>query len=355
MPNPHDGFSKYVFRNLRRAREELANAVGPRLAALIDWDTLRLEPTELADQALDARYADLRFTARLAGLPVRLDLVFEHQSESDPWMPIRMFCHAGAIWNGVRKEREREVRRRKRRARPPARVPLVLSIVLHNGPRRWTAPTELAEVIEGADVLREHAPDLLPRFPILIDDLADQTDEAIRARPQSASVRLALLLLKHARTGDTVNVIEREGDLVQQSEVEDPGVLREGIRYSLRADPWASKGRLRLALRRQLGRRGEEMVMTEGDRLMAAGRAEGRVEGEARGQAKSIFNVLKARGLRIPANVRAQIEGCTDPRQLARWVGRAVTARNAHEVISLPQSDMRRQTKRSPVRRAPKN
>jgi hypothetical protein len=49
---------------------------------------------------------------------------------------------------------------------------LVLSIVLHNGKRRWSASRETADVIDGAEVIRERAPQLLPRFPVLIDDLA---------------------------------------------------------------------------------------------------------------------------------------------------------------------------------------
>jgi hypothetical protein len=129
--------------DLTRARDELRVAVGPSIAALIDWDTLALESTELADEALDVRIADLRFTARLAGMPVQLDLVFEHQGRSDPWMPVRMFCHAGAIWNAVRRER------RPGRARSKAKVPLVLSIVLHNGRRRWSASREIEDVIDG--------------------------------------------------------------------------------------------------------------------------------------------------------------------------------------------------------------
>jgi predicted transposase YdaD len=326
MPTHHDGFTKYAFRHLARAREELSNALGAELSGLIDWSTLALEPTELADDALDARFTDLHFTARLSGLPVRLELVFEHQSTIDPWMPVRLFCHAGAVWNGVRREREKEQRRGRKRAQ----VPLVLSVVLHTGPQRWVAPRELVQVIEGGALLAKRAPHLIPTFPIVIDDLAAETDEAIRARRQSAAVRLTLLLLKHGRTGNIARVLEREEELVRQTEAEDEDLLRQGVHYAYRTAGPRERRRIRKALKSTLGRKGEDIVVTIADQLIAQGRAQGRAEGEAR----TIVRFLRARGLRVPAQVRAQIEACTDKRQLSRWTVQAASATSAQELTA---------------------
>ena len=57
----------------------------------------------------------------------------------------------------------------------------------------------------------------------------------------------------------------------------------------------------------------------------ARGEARGRSEGEARGLARSVLSVLEARGLEVPANLRAQILARTDLGRLDRWLARAVT------------------------------
>ncbi len=325
----HDLFAKYMFRNVDHAREELRYAIGPELATLIDWGTLTPGPTELVDEALSARYTDLRFSASLAGMPIQIELLFEHQSRIDPWMPVRFFCHMGAIWNAARQEREG-------RDEPP-RVPLVLSVLLSCAARPWNGSLHLWQTIHGGAVLQQRAPSLLPTLPILLDDLQEASDEEIRARPQSAEVRLALLLMKHVRRCDAERVLEDEGELVQQTRED---VLREEVRYVLHADPRASVERVAMVLKKHLGDRGEEVVVT-GQQLinqglekgLEQGRAEGRAEGRA-AFASLILRTLEKRGLPVPDDVRERIQSCADIDCLARWAERASTESSAVEVIS---------------------
>jgi hypothetical protein len=320
MSSEHDKYAKHVFRDPARAREEFTQALGPAVSALIDWNTLAPEPTELADQLLSPRFADLCFQARLAQRELLLDLIFEHQSEADPEMPVRFFCHTGALWNTIRSQKEREGKK----------VPLVINVLLHNGKDRWTAPLTLASVIAGGEVFEEHAPHLLPTLPILIDDLAGQTDEQIRSRPQSADLRLALLLLKHVPLGEGVQVLQRERELVQGSSRE---ALQDGMRYVLKADRGASRQDLGEAMESHRGNEGRDMLMTIGDKLIAQGRDEGLAQGQAQGRAEAILLILQHRGLDTPPDVRDYILACTDQERLARWIGLAITAKSAREVI----------------------
>jgi hypothetical protein len=329
----HDLFAKYVFRNLDRAREELRHAVGPEVAALIDWDTLTPGPTELVDEALAARYTDLRFSALLLGTPIHLELLFEHQSRIDPWMPVRFFCHTGAIWNEVRQTREV--------GDVPPEVPLVLSVLLSCAARPWSGPLHLWQVIRGGAILQRLAPSLLPTLPILVDDLQEASDEEIKARPQSPEVRLALLLMKHVRRGDAVRVLEEEGELVQQARED---VLREEVRYVLHADPQASIERVGTALKRHLGDRGEEVVMT-GQQLIQQGIEQGLQQGIEKGIEKGraearaalvrvLFRTLATRGVAVPDDIRDRIVACTDLDCLERWAERALTEPSAAQVIA---------------------
>lgn len=58
----------------------------------------------------------------------------------------------------------------------------------------------------------------------------------------------------------------------------------------------------------------------------AKGRAEGRAEGHAEGEAKTLLNILDARGIAVPDDVRTRITNCTDSEQLQIWARRAATA-----------------------------
>lgn len=63
------------------------------------------------------------------------------------------------------------------------------------------------------------------------------------------------------------------------------------------------------------------------------GRREGRKEGRQEGRAEDILLVLDARGLAVSDTERERITGCTEPKQLKRWLTRAVTAEKTDEIF----------------------
>lgn len=328
MTSPHDAFAKFSFGDVRRAAEELAAVVGPAQAALVDWSTLQADPTELMDEALERSFPDLRWSARMMDGEVRLGLLFEHQSTMDPSIAVRFFCHTGAIWNEARKEGR-------------AGVPLVLNVVLHNGPRPWTRPPGLWTAIEGGSYFLETVPHWLPHLPVLIDDLAAVTDGQIHARRQSPEVTLALLALKHTATDDAVPMLAREAALVAAASED---VLRKTVGYVLEADGSASVASVAAAVRGSLGTKGEEVVMTVGQQLIeqgkkvgeAKGRAEGRTEGRGEGLKLSLRRILERRGFRMTDSQSQQIEACRDDAQLLDWTDSAVTATSIDDLFRSP-------------------
>jgi hypothetical protein len=64
------------------------------------------------------------------------------------------------------------------------------------------------------------------------------------------------------------------------------------------------------------------------------GRKEGRKEGQAAGKAEAILLVLEARGLDVSEAERARITGCTNLRQLKKWVQSAATAEKASDLFA---------------------
>ncbi|MCR9162109.1 MAG: hypothetical protein NXI35_15590 [bacterium] len=66
---------------------------------------------------------------------------------------------------------------------------------------------------------------------------------------------------------------------------------------------------------------------------VAQGKAQGVVEGELRRAGASILTVLEARGLSVPAEVRARVEGCQDLGVLQHWLTRAVAVASADQIF----------------------
>jgi hypothetical protein len=76
--------------------------------------------------------------------------------------------------------------------------------------------------------------------------------------------------------------------------------------------------------------RGEAKGLARGE---AKGLARGEAMGEAAGRAKTILQVLAARGVAVPAEIRDQVLACTDIAQLDAWVSKAAIAETVDEVF----------------------
>jgi hypothetical protein len=56
-------------------------------------------------------------------------------------------------------------------------------------------------------------------------------------------------------------------------------------------------------------------------------------QGEAKGEVKALLAFLGARGIDVPSEVRAEIEGCTDTTRIEEWIRRAATADKIEDVL----------------------
>jgi hypothetical protein len=76
--------------------------------------------------------------ATQAGVDIYLYLLVEFQSQSDWWMAVRTQVYEGLLWQHVIAEKSLTA---------GDKLPPVLMLVLFNGEPRWTAPTQLADLI----------------------------------------------------------------------------------------------------------------------------------------------------------------------------------------------------------------
>jgi hypothetical protein len=149
--------------------------VVPHLAEGFDYRQVTPVGREFFRSDWHGREADLPFT-----IPYRwgdtevLALVFlliEHQSDTDPLMPLRLLFFLTGYWERQWAEWEQL----KQRPRPPLRLHPVLPIVLYTGPVPWGSNRTLDQLLGEPQAFHAFA----PRWEPLFWNLADRTPEQL--------------------------------------------------------------------------------------------------------------------------------------------------------------------------------
>ena len=127
------------------------------------------------------READLVFLIpyRISATEERTALVWvliEHQSDTDPRMPLRMLHSVVSYWEKQWKEWEE-----KEPPRPTFRLTPVLPIVVHTGLRPWGSNRTLVDLLDEPEAFHAFA----PRWEPLFWNLADLAPEAMLASAES--------------------------------------------------------------------------------------------------------------------------------------------------------------------------
>jgi hypothetical protein len=313
---PHDRLFKLAFSDPQHAAELFRSVLPPAVVRHIDFGTLRVESTTFIDDKLRARYSDLLFRVQLAGRRAYLYLLFEHQSRPERFMCLRVLRYVIEIWSGYLSKN------------PRARhLPLVIPIVLHHGEDGWTAPVTLRDLydapLEVLDALRP----FLPELTFLLDDLAPQSDAALRARALSVLPKLVLWTFKNVRRGrDAVPALRKVGDLLRDLFLARNGLdaLCTLLRYISDVSESSDEELHDLLDELQLPE-ASEALMTMTETLLRRGREQT--------QRENLIKLLRLRFGALPESVLARIDRA-DLAQMGDWFERGVTAKTLAAVFS---------------------
>ncbi|MFP4283643.1 MAG: Rpn family recombination-promoting nuclease/putative transposase [Opitutales bacterium] len=135
-----DALFEAAFGEPSEAASLFRSLLPPSLASRVDADRLTLEPGSFVDEALADRHTDLLYACQLDGQEALIYLLLEHQSTVDPLMAYRIYRYIERILD------------RWLSGHPgAARLPAVIPLVVYNGARPWTAPTDLRALVELRD------------------------------------------------------------------------------------------------------------------------------------------------------------------------------------------------------------
>ena len=162
---PRDLTDRVIRQTLQRPahlRSFLREAV-PDLADGFDCDRAELVDRMFPIKDWRRREADLPFEIPYrTGAEELLALVFvliEHQSDTDPLLPLRMLFYAVSYWERQWTEWEKQ-----KRPKPPLRLHPVLPIMLYTGAAPWGSNRTLADLLGEPAAFHAFAPAWRPLF-----------------------------------------------------------------------------------------------------------------------------------------------------------------------------------------------
>ena len=168
MADRHDTRYKRLFSHPELVREVLESFVHEDFVKRLDYSQMTRLDKSFVDDRYRKKESDLIWKIPLAGEPFYLYLLLEFQSTVDCFLSLRMLHYLCEFYEYLRTT-----------TRPRLTcLPPVFPLLIYNGERNWTAPTELRELI-----ITQIAPEYLPSFryyPLIEKEIADEELLGIR-------------------------------------------------------------------------------------------------------------------------------------------------------------------------------
>ena len=267
IEHPHDRLFRAVFSDAAETASLLRSALPRDISDKVHWDSLRLIDGTFIDNALRESETDLLFEAGYGEevRPVRLYLLFEHQSTPDAWMPFRLLKYCFRIWDAELRDE-------------PGLTKLspIVPLVLYQGSRRWQHSTEFA------DLFREEVRGWpwVPRFEHV---LLDQTELEPGGVEGGVAGCIAQLLMMAAAGRHARAALEGAAGLLASLGSGGAGSpFGIFVLYVLATQDHATWETFTTALkRRESGQEGD--IMAYAHELLAEGREQGLEEGMQQG------------------------------------------------------------------------
>ena len=290
------------------AGSELRSILPEGLAAHLDLGGLELQPGSFVDDSLRHRHTDLLFRTTVDGGEAFVYVLIEHQRTPDPLMAFRMMAYQTQIW-------QRHLENLAAAGEPePRTLPLIVPVVIYQGERRWTAPTDVAGLLPADDAVAAELGDLLPRMRFVLDDLTVVDDVTLARRPLTPATRITFVCLRKAPGHP--DVTRWLADWIEDLRVlsADSGVqqLVVVLEYVVSVSKTPVERVVQFAAR--VGPEAEEAAMTTGAQLIAQGRA----KGQAEARVELLVSMLEARFGEVDADSRDRVQRA-NAAQITEW------------------------------------
>jgi len=300
----HDEFCKDNLRDLERARKFLKLMFKPEIIDLLDLDKMELASESFLDEELKKLYADVLYR-----IPVKSDkqkgvdkivvfVLIELKTESDKWTVFQQAKYIIRIW-------DEEFRKAKDAPNfDQFRLPMVIPVIFHHGEQKFTASTELIDLVH---VLKGLEPYTLNVRSLLFDVMTlDEKD-----LPEDLELVVVIMILQAVFRKD---IAERLTAIYRklQPRLHIPRYRRlweDCFYYALgSAKNFSEQDGIDIVT--EIRKTGETDMATK--YLIDLFEEQGVARGKAEGEAKAILAFLRTRFGRLPKSTADAVRATTD-------------------------------------------
>lgn len=201
MGSPHDALFKHVFKNRDDAVGELQAALPADVLRHLDLDSLEPIDRSFVDPKLVQFHTDQLYSVPIDGRPGFVYVLFEHQSGTDRWMPLRILSYMVRIWSAYVDDNS-----------GASSLPPIVPLILHHDEGPWRAAERMHDLFPSSIMETSGIARCTPSFRLVLDDLVKVTDEELRSRKLTTFGRLVLWALRDGRSKRLLETVSAYAD-----------------------------------------------------------------------------------------------------------------------------------------------
>jgi hypothetical protein len=190
MATDHDSSYKFLFSTPELVRDLIMGFVPDEWLHSLDYATLEKVPGSYITEDFRSRADDIVWRVKVGGEWVYLYLLIEFQSTVDKYMALRMMVYQGLLYQDLIKRGD---------LLADGRLPPLLPIVLYNGSQRWTAVTDVFDLIPPVHGLVQQ---FKPQLKYLLIDENAYTDSELSSLKNLVAT---VFRIEHPATPETIS------------------------------------------------------------------------------------------------------------------------------------------------------
>ena len=318
MNKAHDSSYKFLFSNPEFVRDLIIGFIPDDWLQTLDYETLEKVPGSYITDDFKQREDDIVWRVKVGGEWVYLYLLIEFQSSVDKYMALRMMVYVGLLYQDLVKRGE---------VLDDGRLPPILPIVLYNGSQRWTAATDISDLIPAVPgLVAEFKPHL--KY-LLIDESAYSSSELSSLRNLVAAVFQFEQAQSPANIEDIINLLIEwltdRPDLKRMFALWIRATLMRKQNYSILLPQIDDLQEIKVMLAERL----EEWAHS----YIAEGELKGELKGLQQGEMLALQRLLAKRFGVIPMETVSLISQAP-LEDIERWFDRAIDATKLSDVFT---------------------
>jgi hypothetical protein len=314
MSKNYDSSYKFLFSNPELVRDLIIGFIPDDWLHSLDYSTLEKVPGHYVSDDFQQREDDIVWRVKVGGEWLYLYLLLEFQSSVDKYMALRIMVYLGLLYQDLLKRNE---------VLSDGRLPPVLPIVLYNGDQRWTAASDIGELIPAVPGLVEQFKPKLKYLLIAENTYSDAELSTIN------NLVAAVFRLEHAANPESISqLINSLNDWLT-----DRADLRRMFALWLRAT-LMRKANYGIVLPELDDLQEIKIMLSERlEEWALAYKAEGELKGEIKGERLALQRLLARRFGAMPTEVTERISNAAQP-EIELWLDRVLDAKQLTDIFN---------------------